>query len=280
MARTSALFLLALAGCPETEPTERSAPAQAPAAAGDQALATGTSTASADATGGATPTASPGTAPASHRVSDRSQQLNTEGYRAYRAGDLDEAARLFRAAVAEDGLNPLAHYNLACTLALLRRQGRSCDVDATLATILEHLARAVALDEGRRSRMRQDADLDDLRNTLRYRLLDRGVPASDADRATLLGGVTLWGPPLGVWGASAVIQLRLDGSVGVSRREERDGAMVEEPARDGRWRTGEGRLWLDLGQGEQALDLDEQGRLTPVGSEPAGWSGHPPECGA
>ena len=74
-------------------------------------------------------------------------QLNTEGYRLYRAENYDAALVKFRAAIAADGKHALAHYNYAATLGHLRKQGRTCEVDAYQSTILEHLTRAVALDD-------------------------------------------------------------------------------------------------------------------------------------
>ena len=225
-----------------------------------------------------TETAPPATATPAAAVSDRSIELNTQGYRAYKSGDLVEAARLFRAAVDADDDNALAHYNLACTLALLRRTEPACEHDATQVTILDHLARAIELDDGRRTRMRQDADLDDLRDLLRFRILDQGMPTTDAATRSLLSGVTLWAPAAGIYGATGTLALQADGSVTVTRRVLEGGTVVDRSEPDGRWSVEARTVLLELGDDRQELILDATGVLT--AGDTALWSGHSPECSA
>ena len=74
-----------------------------------------------------------------------SSELNTLGYRCYKAGMLPEARHLFVLALRLDQNHALAHYNLACTLMLLRRAGLACEHDATLQVVMHHLERAVAI---------------------------------------------------------------------------------------------------------------------------------------
>lgn len=249
-------FALVACGGPASQPVDALPPASTPASTAAQ------------------PTDPPTTA----TVSDHSIELNTLGYRAYQSGDLTEAARLFREAVEADDDNALAHYNLACTLALLRRSEPACEHDATQLTILNHLARAVELDEGRRTRMRQDADLDDLRNLLRFRILDQGMPSSEAATRSLLAGVTLWAPAVGVYGSTGTLVLQADGSVAVTRRTLEGDAVVDRAEPDGRWSIEGSTVVLELGDDRQELSLDPTGVLT--AGDTRLWSGHSPECSA
>ncbi|NOY27152.1 MAG: hypothetical protein GXP62_14885 [Oligoflexia bacterium] len=221
-------------------------------------------------------TTAPSTQAAS--VSATSVQRNTDGFHAYQSGDLSEAARLFRESIALDDKNALAHYNLACTLALLRRQRPPCETGATQAEILAHLTRAVDLDEGRRTRMRADSDLDDLHALLGYRLLDQGLPASDADLRTLLSGVTLWAPASGIYGSTGSLVLRADGGATVTRRVLQDDALVDQAQPDGRWSVRDGAIRLDLAEGMQQLHLDPSGAL--MDGDTAVWLGTLSECSA
>ena len=65
-------------------------------------------------------------------------QLNTAGFRCYKEKKYGEAALLFGGATMVDDKLALAHYNLACTLALLRKENKVCDNNAYLDRILEH----------------------------------------------------------------------------------------------------------------------------------------------
>jgi hypothetical protein len=219
-------------------------------------------------------------------------ELNTLGYRCYKAGDMAAAARLFGLAIQLDEAHALAHYNLACALALLRRSGPPCEHDATLRRILHHLERAVAIDPKRRERMREDADLDDIRSNLRYRVLD-GVRANDPEgiRAAL-AGVTLYGMPQGAFGSlwRASFAGPGDGSetsiVTVTVRTVTDDGVGPPREVTGRWSAGPGRLTLKLPDGTPgagSFAISPTGDLVDTrkqGVEALVWLSAPDECSA
>ncbi|GEM_PF-2433425 len=104
--------------------------------------------------------------------SPKSRSLNSTGIDLYRKGELAAASESFRKAIEADGSNYLAHYNLACTLCLIREKEGPCgEIDATLSVILYHLERSIAISPERRERMVGDADLTCVRSTLKYHLL-------------------------------------------------------------------------------------------------------------
>lgn len=85
------------------------------------------------------------------RSGSASDDLNTQGFRLYKQKKYVEAADLFKQALAADPRHALAHYNLACTLALISKTDEACKLGARRSVILEHLARAVELDGTRPS---------------------------------------------------------------------------------------------------------------------------------
>lgn len=106
-------------------------------------------------------------------------ELNTQGYHAYKAKNFDKALDLFKQAVNVNPENALAHYNLACVLALARAAGRVCDTNAYRSTIREHLLEAVKLASGRRKRLQEDPDLKAVHDTVWFQEL-LGLSAKDA----------------------------------------------------------------------------------------------------
>lgn len=143
-------------------------------------------------------------------------ELNTEGFRLYRQGRYGEALAKFRDAIAADEGHALAHYNFAATLGLLRKRGKTCEFDAYQQTILEHLAKAVALDERRRARMQRDADFDAVRDTLGYQRLLKRDPAVDEDVPALLVALLFLSPPQGAFGHRTQLDLKADGTLSLT----------------------------------------------------------------
>lgn len=140
--------------------------------------------------------------------------LNTEGYRLYQAGKYDEALEKFRAAVDADNEHALAHYNLAATLGVMRKQNRVCETNAYVWEVLDHLEASVRLDPKRRARMMVDADFDGtVRSTVRFLLLSRLSLSKDA--AKILTTVD-WHGPSGARGSSASVTFSPGGTVSLS----------------------------------------------------------------
>jgi tetratricopeptide (TPR) repeat protein len=118
------------------------------------------------------------------------QALNTEGFRLYQAGRYPEALEKFEAAAQASPTLALAHYNVAATLGVLRKQGKICEYSAHRETILERLKRSIQLDPRRLARAREDADLDPIRDTLGWQGLLGRTPRKTADVPELLRRVT------------------------------------------------------------------------------------------
>lgn len=124
-------------------------------------------------------------------IDPASVDLNNKGMDHYDEKEYVTACELFLKALEIDDSNYMAHYNLACTMCLLREEWNPCgfypdsavDFDILLDTILYHLDRSVQLNEGRRQRMLIDSDLARARTALRFHhIADRSLTvAADAE---------------------------------------------------------------------------------------------------
>ncbi|MBT7858809.1 MAG: hypothetical protein HN712_00805 [Gemmatimonadetes bacterium] len=142
------------------------------------------------------------------------RDLNTRGLQLYRAKEYAEACQLFRQAIEADGEYALAHYNLACTLALrykLDPCGEAFDSGISIAEILSHLERSVQLYEGRRARMQNDSDFEAIRRTPRYNLLVHEGETSGERTAQVLRDSDWRGPSL-PFGYHSKLQFSHDGT--------------------------------------------------------------------
>lgn len=119
--------------------------------------------------------------------------LNTKGFRLYKQKNYTAAIEFFKEAIKADPNHALAHYNLASTMALLRKLGRTCEADAYREVIREHLERAVALDPSRAERMKTDPDLEVVRDTVFYLKFTGISPADPKNIATILQQVSWYG---------------------------------------------------------------------------------------
>ena len=128
--------------------------------------------------------------------------LNTEGFRLYQAGKYPEALEKFEAAAKADPKLALAHYNVAATLGVLRKQGQVCQHSAHRATILERLNTSIQLDPRRLARAKVDADLDPIRDTLGWQKLLGFTPDKQANVPQLLRRVSWFSPGEGVYGST------------------------------------------------------------------------------
>ncbi len=150
---------------------------------------------------------------AAHAASAR--DLNTEGYELYKAGKYPEALALFKRSVAADPDYALAHYNLACTLGVLRKRGPEaiCRYDAYKSAILDHLEAALRLDPDTLTKVSGDPDLDPVRDTFRYLRIVGVSPDDEDDIRTILVHVTWYGPAIGAFGAGAGLSFHDDGTL-------------------------------------------------------------------
>ncbi len=157
--------------------------------------------------------------------------LNTEGFRLYQAGKYPEALEKFEAAAQADPKLALAHYNVAATLGVLRKQGQICQYSAHRETILERLNTAVRLDPRRLARAKQDADLDPIRDTVGWQRLLGRSPEKQAHVPELLRRVSWFSPGEGVYGSTRKLTFPDGQRVVLWRRvieDEKDPSRTEE----------------------------------------------------
>lgn len=94
----------------------------------------------------------------------------------YQAKRYPEAIEQFKAAIAAETGQPstkdevaqtralaLAHFNLACAMALARKAGKTCEVGAYLGVVWEHVLESIRLDPSRLEKAVSDPDLKELR---------------------------------------------------------------------------------------------------------------------
>ena len=194
------------------------------------------------------------------------RELNAEGFKLYRRGKFPEALGTFQRAFQKDQTLAIAHYNYAATLGVLRKAGHVCELDAYRPVILDHLERAIALDPRRRARMRQDPDLDPIRDTVRYQqLLGRSL-ARPQDARAFIESVSWFGPGQGAFGSMIGLTFKPGGEGVLWRREmTNEDAAPRTVSYPGRARFEGARVTLTL---STPLDgrAEFEGRLTPSGS--------------
>lgn len=109
-------------------------------------------------------------------VSEESKRFNNLGMGLYEKAEYIAAAESFIRSLETDPTNFLAHYNLACTLTLLRGEyvpkdfedEKLASFDIYLESILDHLKTAADINEHRKTRMLEDPDLYSLQSLLRF----------------------------------------------------------------------------------------------------------------
>jgi len=196
------------------------------------------------------------------------RELNTEGFRLYQAGKMKEAVQKFEAATEADPKHALAHYNLAATLGVLRKQDVFCEPDTSLKNILEHLTTAVRLDPRRLTRAKEDPDLDPIRHTVGWHRLLGLSPTRTEDVQKLLLGVRKWhGPGVGVYGTIRTFTFLEDGKRVVMWQrhlDKEEGKDTEEV--EGTWRVSGRKVELSFPKSKPiVLTMDKEGVLSQQG---------------
>jgi tetratricopeptide (TPR) repeat protein len=213
------------------------------------------------------------------------RDLNTEGYRLYQAGNYPEALKYFRRAVTADPGYSLAHYNLACTLGVLRKAGGEsiCVYDAYKSAILDELEAAVRLDPETLMKMTTDTDLDPIRDTLRYQRLVGVVPDSGDNVRTILVAVSWFGPAPGAFGPTSGIRFAEDGSL-VLWTLDTAGDEVKRIEYRGSWSVTANRITIvldePLGDATEFFGTMLPGGTVDVPGLPGPFSDDPAECEA
>lgn len=207
------------------------------------------------------------------------QALNVAGMRCYDRGELGVAARHFRAALEKDPAHVLAHYNLACTLSLLRAKGEICPNDAYVGEILTHLRESVRLDERRRARLVADSDLESVHHTLGYLAL----AGKDLTRPPVLEaelpGFVLYGPSNGAFGHRLEVHLHADGKATWRTMNLGDDGSVSWAESTATWEaSAPSRIALTHGGTTTELTVTDDGRFTPDQGD--AFTDHPDDCSA
>lgn len=197
------------------------------------------------------------------------KQLNSQGMDLYKQQDWDGAIASFRAATRADPRFALAHYNLACTLSLVRKERRVCDFDAYRHVIVSELEQSVKLDPKRRDRMKKDRDLDPIRDTVGYQLLLGVQPGTKEGLTTLLQNVSWWAEAEGAFGNRAGMKLLPGGKLQWWELQMDDEGAPKKHSADGSWQLVQKDN--ELGQKVWMLELS----LPKVGaSEPKKLTGY------
>ncbi|MDC0707802.1 hypothetical protein POL68_04910 [Stigmatella sp. ncwal1] len=191
----------------------------------------------------------------------KARGLNTEGFRLYQAGQYAQALERFRAAAQANPRYALAHYNVAATLGVLRKQKKVCEHEAYLATILEHLTLAVELDPQRLKRAQQDADLDPIRATVGWQKLLGRSPSRAEDVPLILRAVDWYGPGVGVYGTLVRLHFQEKGKLVLKRKTVSDEGLTEEKALTGTYTVKGNTVKVTL----PGYDKPLTGSLTPTG---------------
>ena len=195
----------------------------------------------------------------------------------YEEGDYTGASELFVDAIEADYANFLAHYNLACAMALLRKQYNPCDFDPEgkqsfdirIDSILKSLRTAAELNSGRKRRMLEDPDLNAVHTALEFHLIAGRSLNTAADARIILQEV-LWRvdfeKPAGAV-ADGAVEFAADGSFSIEFWEYGSKGS-------GRYQVENGRLKLffesgDLGTGSiRGSFKDDRIVVTGLGRRP------------
>jgi hypothetical protein len=122
--------------------------------------------------------------------------LNRAGWKEYRARNFVQALDLFEKAWTADPSLAVAHYNWACTAAILYR-GNVCEYLHLRSAIFTHLKRAIELKPAYQKKIVQDNDLSAIRGEYRFWLLTGKSPSDPADLRHILTHCRWFGPQPG-----------------------------------------------------------------------------------
>ncbi len=222
-----------------------------------------------------------------------SKELNSAGMDKYKAKQLVEAIALFAQAieagekeaplsmkeqVERNRTLALAHFNRACSQALLRKAGRVCDGDAYRSTIMAHLEKAVLLDPSRLERVLADKDLAPIRDTIAYQGMLGFSAKREKDLPTLLSRTHWYSPGVGAFGSLSHVVFKPSGVVTEERRTMNDetGKMSVKQV-TGTWTLAGRKLTVTLEGKAVEGTLGEDGKLVLNGVQ---FADEPSECGA
>lgn len=224
---------------------------------------------------------------------------NAAGMKLYQAKKFPEAIAQFKAGieratdqpstkeqVAQTRALALAHFNLACAMALARKAGKTCEVDAYLPSIWEHVLEAIRLDPNRLEKALTDSDLKELRTTLQFQSLLGLSPSRDSDLPKLLTAVTWYSAGEGASGSTRSMTFSAKGAMELTLRlpDER-GFPIDIRTFKGTWTITGRTVKVMFAQPVPGLNTKELSfTVDPDGSLAAGqwsrFSDSPSECDA
>lgn len=139
--------------------------------------------------------------------------LNTRGYHAYKTGEFSKALDLFKQAVKIDPTYGQAHYNLACTLGVLRQKEGPCgNHEVYLEDIINSLHSTLKYLPAKREKMLADPDLKPVHDTFAWQKI-RGLTISTTDEVKqILVAVSWFGPAPGAFGPMGGFNFLEDGT--------------------------------------------------------------------
>jgi tetratricopeptide (TPR) repeat protein len=127
--------------------------------------------------------------------------LNTKGYHAYKAGEFSKALGLFKRSVKADPTYGQAHYNLACTMGVLRKKEGACgEHEIYLEEIISSLHKTLEYLPSKRSKMLTDKDLTPVHDTFAWQKIRGLTVATTEEVQQILVAVSWFGPAPGAFG--------------------------------------------------------------------------------
>jgi len=161
----------------------------------------------------------------------------------YKKGRFERAVAEFESAVRADPSYHWGHYNLACTLGILRSKGSACAHDAYASRITGHLKIFIQLKPELREKMRKDSDLTSVRDTFVFQTLI-GLSVTDTDDVTqILQRVSWYRPGTGLWGPEGGADFKSGGVV--KFWDIADFQTGERSASTGRYRVEGNKVFLE-----------------------------------
>ena len=169
--------------------------------------------------------------------------LNARGYELYKQKKYEEALELFQKSVEADETYGQAHYNIACTLCVLRKLKMICEHDAYRGDIICHLQLTLKYMPTKKAKMLADSDLTPVHDTFGWQMLKGLSPDDPAHLAAILTNVRWYGPAPGVYGPMSGIEFKADGSF----RHWRLNIDTDSPRKQyssGKYSVGKGKIKL------------------------------------
>ncbi|MFL5319125.1 MAG: hypothetical protein ACJ790_05670 [Myxococcaceae bacterium] len=188
------------------------------------------------------------------------KKLNSDAMDAYKAADWDTAIAKFQGAIQADPTYALPHYNLACTLSLVRKAGQTCQHEAYRHTIVSELEKSVKLDPKRRDRMKKDADLQSVRDTIGYQKLMGVNPDTKDGLQTLLLNVSWWDKGQGAFGSIHSLKFLAGGKAKLTEKQMNDEGEMKTVSFDGTWSLEDAKNSLGAPSFKVRLNLPKRGK--------------------